>query len=207
MNIGERLVKIREEYGYTRKRLADELNRPYRTITNYENGEREPGHDYIIEIAKKFGVSTDYILGLSSTPDLQTKKSPSDISEEARKIARSYDKMPPHGKGAVQRKSCPTTPSRRMIREKSSLFQKLKKIVMDLLRSTSTMSLPPQVSGTIWTRQNTGLSNILITRYQPEPTSGFVSKGTAWNLVSTMAGRFLSGPCRLSTLGKSVFSC
>lgn len=76
MNIGERLVKIREEYGYTRKRLADELNRPYRTITNYENGEREPGHDYIIEIAKKFGVSTDYILGLSSTPDLQTKKSP-----------------------------------------------------------------------------------------------------------------------------------
>jgi len=102
VNIGERLVKIREEYGYTRKRLADELNRPYRTITNYENGEREPGHDYIIEIAKKFGVSTDYILGLSSTPDLQTKKSPSDISEEARKIARSYDKMPPHGKGAVQ---------------------------------------------------------------------------------------------------------
>lgn len=102
MNIGERLVKIREEYGYTRKKLADELNRPYRTITNYENGEREPGHDYIIEIAKKFGVSTDYILGLSSTPDLQTKKSPSDLSEEARKIARSYDKMPPHGKGAVR---------------------------------------------------------------------------------------------------------
>ena len=31
-----------------------------------------------------------------------TKKSSSDISEEARKIARSYDKMPPHGKGAVR---------------------------------------------------------------------------------------------------------
>lgn len=102
MNIGERLVKIREEYGYTRKRLADELNRPYRTITNYENGEREPGHDYIIEIAKKFGVSTDYILGLSSTPDLQTKKSPSDLSEEAKKIARSYDKINAHGRGAVR---------------------------------------------------------------------------------------------------------
>lgn len=64
MTLPERLVKIREEHGYTRKRLCEELGRPYATVTKYETGEREPGHSYIIEIAKKFGVTTDYILGI-----------------------------------------------------------------------------------------------------------------------------------------------
>lgn len=64
----KRLVEVREKNGYTRKRLAEELKRPYRTITNYESGEREPGHEYIIEIAKKFGVTTDYLLGMSDNP-------------------------------------------------------------------------------------------------------------------------------------------
>lgn len=68
MGIPERLVEIREAHGYTRKRLAEELGRPYATITKYETGEREPGHTYIIEIAKKFGVTTDYILGIEKTP-------------------------------------------------------------------------------------------------------------------------------------------
>lgn len=77
MSVAERLVEIREKSGYTRKKLADELGRPYRTITKYETGEREPGHSYIVEIAKKFGVSTDYILGVSDVMTLETKKSPS----------------------------------------------------------------------------------------------------------------------------------
>lgn len=77
MSVPERLVEIREKHGYTRKKLADELGRPYRTITKYETGEREPGHSYIVEIAKKFGVSTDYILGVSDVMTFETKKSPS----------------------------------------------------------------------------------------------------------------------------------
>lgn len=77
MGIPERLVEVREKNGYTRKRLADELGRPYRTITKYETGEREPGHSYIVEIAKKFGVSTDYILGASDFMELGTKNSSS----------------------------------------------------------------------------------------------------------------------------------
>ena len=68
MGIPERLVEIREANGYTRKKLAEELGRPYATVTKYETGEREPGHTYIIEIAKKFGVTTDYILGIEKSP-------------------------------------------------------------------------------------------------------------------------------------------
>ena len=104
MGVPERLVEIREKHGYTRKRLADELGRPYRTVTNYETGEREPGHSYIVEIAKKFGVTTDYILGASNSPIApDTKKeAPSGIPEEALQIAKDYDRLTDHGKGAVK---------------------------------------------------------------------------------------------------------
>lgn len=70
--LSKRLTKIREERGYKRTELAEMLGIPYRTITNYETGEREPGHPYIIKIAKLFNVTTDYILGLeneTSSPD------------------------------------------------------------------------------------------------------------------------------------------
>jgi transcriptional regulator with XRE-family HTH domain len=75
MTLAERLVSIREENGYTRKRLSDELGKPYATITKYENGQREPGHDYLLLIAEKFGVTVDYILGL------ETKKAPTENGE------------------------------------------------------------------------------------------------------------------------------
>lgn len=75
MSIASNLVEIREANGYTRKRLAEELGRPYATITKYETGEREPGHEYLIEVAKKFGVTTDYILGLEqkNPPEVEDK--------------------------------------------------------------------------------------------------------------------------------------
>lgn len=75
VSVSEKLVEIREAHGYTRKRLAEELGRPYATITKYETGEREPGHEYLIEVAKKFGVTTDYILGLEqkNPPEVEDK--------------------------------------------------------------------------------------------------------------------------------------
>lgn len=66
--IPERLVKAREFIGYNRKSFAEELNIPYRTITNYENGSREPGSDYILKVADMCGCTTDWLLGLSDDP-------------------------------------------------------------------------------------------------------------------------------------------
>lgn len=85
-------MEIREKNGYTRKRLADELGRPYRTITKYETGERDPGHSYIVEIAKKFGVTTDYILGASDLVEASTKNSPSTAeAAPGEDVARIFD--------------------------------------------------------------------------------------------------------------------
>lgn len=95
MGIPERLVKIREMNGYTRKKLSEELGRPYATITKYETGEREPGHSYIIEIAKKFGVSTDYILGIQNVP-VPVSLDTSDKRLEG--IVENYQKLNDAGK-------------------------------------------------------------------------------------------------------------
>ena len=66
--IPERLVKAREFIGHNRKSFAEKLNIPYRTITNYENGSREPGSDYILKVANICGCTTDWLLGLSDNP-------------------------------------------------------------------------------------------------------------------------------------------
>ena len=98
MNLPEKLKEVRKQHGYTRRQLAAELGRNYATITKYENGEREPGHTYLVEIARKFGVTTDYLLGLEEfSPD--GAQSP---SAEAMQLAREFDTLDEWGRKAVR---------------------------------------------------------------------------------------------------------
>lgn len=87
MGIPERLVEVRERNGYTRKRLAEELGKPYATITKYENGEREAGSGYLISIAEKFNVTTDYLLGIEDDQSEETKKSPDPAEAETEEVS------------------------------------------------------------------------------------------------------------------------
>lgn len=82
MGIPERLVEVRERHGYTRKRLAEELGKPYATITKYENGEREAGSEYLKLIAGKFHVTTDYLLGI------EKETSPAPAKAETKEVTR-----------------------------------------------------------------------------------------------------------------------
>ena len=104
----ERLVKIRKEKGYTRKELSDLLGIPYRTLTNYENGEREPGHSFIVRIAKEFNVTTDYLLGLSynsaradGSASTAAQKNAAPKMDTADNIANRYKKLDKHGQLVV----------------------------------------------------------------------------------------------------------
>ena len=87
MGIPERLVEVRERNGYTRKRLAEELGKPYATITKYENCEREAGSGYLISIAEKFNVTTDYLLGIEDDQSAETKKSPAPAESETEEVS------------------------------------------------------------------------------------------------------------------------
>lgn len=98
-SLGERIIELRKQNGITREDLAKEFEMPYTTLRNYENGLREPGHLFLIKVARKFGVTTDYLLGISSEP---TKKAPTEQLGESdfrkRRLLHNYDSLNQTGK-------------------------------------------------------------------------------------------------------------
>lgn len=67
MNFGQILTNLREEKGIYQKELAIYLNVTISTISNYENGVHLPDLNTLCLLADYFEVTTDYLLGRSSS--------------------------------------------------------------------------------------------------------------------------------------------
>ena len=66
MNIlGTRISQLRKENGWTQKQLADMLKVDNTTISSWELGKNDVPTAILIELAKLFDTTTDYLLGLS----------------------------------------------------------------------------------------------------------------------------------------------
>lgn len=63
MNFGDRLANLRKLNNLTRKELAEIFSISYSALSNYENNERFPDQEMLINIANYFNVSVDYLLG------------------------------------------------------------------------------------------------------------------------------------------------
>lgn len=63
-NFSIRLKELRLEKDLSQTKLAEKLGVDFRTISNCENGVRKPDIDTVVNIAKYFEVSTDYLLGV-----------------------------------------------------------------------------------------------------------------------------------------------
>lgn len=61
----KRIRELREDSDKTQKELSRALHCSQQVYSNYELGQRDVPTDILIKIAKYYGVSTDYILGLS----------------------------------------------------------------------------------------------------------------------------------------------
>lgn len=59
-----RIKELRENAGLQQKELALDLGIPSNTLSQYENGKREPNNDMLKKIADYFKVTTDYLLGI-----------------------------------------------------------------------------------------------------------------------------------------------
>ena len=66
--IGERLLDLRKEAGLTQDDLAAILSINKHSISSYERNINEPPDEIKIQIAKYFGVSIDYLLGITDSP-------------------------------------------------------------------------------------------------------------------------------------------
>ena len=68
MTFGMRVQMLRERESMTRQELADRLDMKPQTLRHYEIGDREPGTETIIAIAKVFNVTVDWLIGNETEP-------------------------------------------------------------------------------------------------------------------------------------------
>jgi len=68
MRLGEILAELREDKDLTQQQLADLLHISNSTVSAYELGNRVPSADTLVLFARFFGVTTDYLLGLTDDP-------------------------------------------------------------------------------------------------------------------------------------------
>ena len=65
-----KLVECRKKAGLTQKEAAEKLGISFVTLSNYENGKREPMCNTLIAMHELYECSIDMLLGLESTDQL-----------------------------------------------------------------------------------------------------------------------------------------
>lgn len=67
-SLASRVYELRLQHGYSQKELGDKIGLSHKSISTIESGYRLTSIEKLIELAELFGVSTDYLLGLTDNP-------------------------------------------------------------------------------------------------------------------------------------------
>ena len=86
--IGERLAEVRKDHGDTQKSLAEKMNVVVHTISSWEQEKSEPNHEMLVRLCRLYGVSSDYLLGLSNVDPAYIRRKSDDLSREDQKILK-----------------------------------------------------------------------------------------------------------------------
>ena len=70
IEIADRLIKLRKQYGYSQEELADKLGLSRQAVSKWERAEASPDTDNLICLAKLYNISLDDLL--STDDDLET---------------------------------------------------------------------------------------------------------------------------------------
>ena len=98
MGIGKRLKEARERKGLTQRELAKIVGVSGSAVTNYENEVSHPKEPVMYALIEALGVDPNFLF--QDCVDISTKKNPS-LSDEAIKIARTFDRLDNWGKRQV----------------------------------------------------------------------------------------------------------
>ena len=71
MTLPESLKRFRKEFKVTQKQAAQSADIAERLYQKYEYGEVVPSVTFMLTLADKFNVSTDYLLGRTDVPTIQ----------------------------------------------------------------------------------------------------------------------------------------
>ena len=67
-SFSETMSVLRKGRGLSQRTAAADLNISQALLSHYENGAREPGLDFVRRACAYYGVSADYLLGISELP-------------------------------------------------------------------------------------------------------------------------------------------
>ena len=62
------MSELRKARGLSQRKAAADLKISQALLSHYENGAREPGLGFVCRACRYYGVSADYLLGLSEAP-------------------------------------------------------------------------------------------------------------------------------------------
>ena len=68
--MGEKLKSLRIEKNLTQKQVADRIGLAISAVSSYESDTRYPSYDVLVKLARIFHVSTDYLLGITNTRNI-----------------------------------------------------------------------------------------------------------------------------------------
>jgi transcriptional regulator with XRE-family HTH domain len=107
MKFNEVLKTLRDDSDLNQKALANKLNINPSTYRNYENGNREPNFQTLINISNFFNVSTDYLLNIAEHKSFNTYKQSqpmdaSQIPDDEKQLLKLYRKLPSDLKAEIR---------------------------------------------------------------------------------------------------------
>lgn len=65
----DRLTKLRQARGWTKKEFSAQVGKTQQTVGKWENGTNAPTFKDLVKLVELFGVTSDYLLGLSDSPN------------------------------------------------------------------------------------------------------------------------------------------
>lgn len=98
----DKIKALRLDLGLTQKELANKIGSTAKNIWAYENGTAKPPYDVLIEYAKLFDVSTDYLLGLEDDFGQKSIPTQSTYSAEEQQLIQDYRTLSPALKKMLQ---------------------------------------------------------------------------------------------------------
>jgi len=86
----QRIFELRTATGWSQVELAKRLGVAKQTVSNWENDNIQPSIEMLVRLAKLFGVSTDYILGLEEIPRISVEGLPEDVIAHLSLLIEDY---------------------------------------------------------------------------------------------------------------------
>lgn len=88
--LGQRIAEMRNAFGWSQVELAKRLGVAKQTVSNWENENIQLSIDMLVRLAKIFGVTTDFLLGLDEIPRLSIAGLPDNVVAHLALLIEDY---------------------------------------------------------------------------------------------------------------------